>query len=68
MEPLLMTIEDLAALLQLPESWIYTRTGPKCPPAERIPHLKLGRHLRFDREEVTAWLAKHHRNGQEPSG
>jgi excisionase family DNA binding protein len=59
----LMTIEEVSALLKVPPSWIYERTAPKCTPAYRIPHLKLGRHLRFERAEVVEWMAKQKRNG-----
>jgi hypothetical protein len=64
----LMTIEEISELLRVPPSWIYGRTAPSCPPGERLPHLKLGRHLRFERAKVVAWMEKHERNGHEASG
>ena len=49
-EPLL-TPDDVAALLGIRRSTIYdlARTG-------RIPHLKVGRALRFLRTDLEAWL------------
>ncbi len=61
----LMTIEEVAELLRVPESWVYTRTAPKCTPALRLPHLKIGRYLRFERAKVVEWMAKHEQNGHE---
>jgi len=39
-------------------SWLYERT---C--TNTIPHVKLGKYLRFDREELIAWAAEFKRNG-----
>ena len=38
----LLTLDEVAALLKLPKSWIYERTRRKL-----IPHVKLGKYLRF---------------------
>src|SRR2546425_950460 len=38
-----LTVKDLAALLNLKDSWIYDRTTPNGP--EVIPHVKFGRHV-----------------------
>jgi len=50
-EPLLRP-EDAAELLSVKVSWIYEacRTG-------RLPHLRVGKHLRFTRSELERWLA-----------
>ena len=54
-----LTVNDLAALLNLKESWIYDRTTRNGP--EVIPHVKFGRQVRFDieSEEFQAWLKSH---------
>jgi predicted DNA-binding transcriptional regulator AlpA len=54
-----LTVKDLAVLFNLRESWIYDRTTPNGP--EVIPHVKLGRQVRFDieSEEFQAWLKSH---------
>ena len=45
----LITVGELAKILNLPKSWIYQRTsmGP-----EAIPHIKIGKYVRFDAQEV----------------
>lgn len=50
----LLTADDVAALLRLPVSTIYdlARTG-------RLPHLRIGRALRFSRCDLEAHLAEH---------
>jgi excisionase family DNA binding protein len=55
----LLTVGEVAALLRVPASWIYARTADAG--LEEIPHLKLGRHLRFRRAEVLAWIEAKHR-------
>ena len=48
--PEILTVSELASLLQVPVSWIYerTRTG-------QIPHLRLGKYVRFERDTVLEW-------------
>jgi excisionase family DNA binding protein len=50
----LMTVKEIAAQLKVPVSWVYQRTRRRGN--ERIPHLKLGKYLRFSASEVTTWL------------
>lgn len=38
----LLTVDEVAALLKVPKSWVYERTR-----RGTIPHLKLGKYLRF---------------------
>jgi len=54
-----LTVNDLADLLNLKQSWIYDRTTRHGP--EVIPHVKFGRQVRFDieSEEFPAWLKSH---------
>lgn len=47
----LLTAGELAELLALPQSWVYAEAR-----AERIPHLRLGRYLRFRWAEIEQWL------------
>jgi excisionase family DNA binding protein len=55
----LLTVKELAELFNLRESWIYDHTSRNGP--ELIPHLKLGRQVRFDieSEEFQSWLKSH---------
>lgn len=47
----LMTIDQVAELLQVPTSWIYERTR-----SNKIPHRKVGTYLRFEAKEIHRWL------------
>jgi excisionase family DNA binding protein len=51
----LMNVEDLMEYLDLPRDTIYKQrqegTGP--------PGYRIGKHLRWKRSEVEAWLEKH---------
>jgi len=52
----LLTVTEVAQLLKVPVSWVYERTRRRG--FDRIPHLKLGKYLRFSEREVAAWLQK----------
>ena len=49
----LLTIEEAAAFLKVPKSWIYERTRKGT-----IPHVKLGKYLRFPVGELRQSIAK----------
>lgn len=55
MENGLVDVKEMAGILRVPISWIYqkTRLG-----AAGIPHLKVGKHLRFNPEEVKLFFKK----------
>lgn len=52
----LLTPQEVAELLSVPVSWVYKRTERGA--SDPIPHLKLGKYLRFEREAVEAWLGE----------
>jgi excisionase family DNA binding protein len=52
----LMTVQQVAELLQVPVSWVYGRLRKRSH--EKLPGYRLGKYWRFDREEVLAWLAE----------
>jgi excisionase family DNA binding protein len=52
----LLTVAEVAEVLKVPVSWVYERTRRKG--VERIPHLKLGKYLRFHACEVREWLQR----------
>lgn len=56
----LLDAPGLAELLRLPESWIRAEAR-----AERIPHVRLGRYVRFDPAEVERWLEGRRRGPRE---
>jgi hypothetical protein len=45
----LINAQEMAAILKVPVSWVYQRTGLG---QDRIPHLKIGKYIRFDPAEV----------------
>ena len=57
----LLTVDELASLLKVPKSWIYEHTRRRG--AECLPHIKLGKYLRFLEPEVRDFLesrSRHH--------
>ena len=55
----LATVDEIAALLRVPNSWVYERTRRRG--IERMPHFKLGKYLRFSRGEVLEWVQRQRR-------
>ena len=56
----LLTVREVAALLQVPMSWVYGRMRKRS--VERLPGYRLGRYLRFREEELMTWLASQRRD------
>ncbi len=52
----LLTVQEVADLLQVPKSWVYERTRTKG--IEQLPHLKLGKYLRFEARTVREFLER----------
>lgn len=50
----LLTVDELAALLKLPKSWIYGYTRRRG--VDRLPHIKIGKYLRFFESDVREFL------------
>jgi len=50
----LITVEEMAARLKVPLSWVYQRTRSRG--RDRLPHIKLGKYIRFEEEAVRRWL------------
>ena len=47
----LISIKEMANRLDVPVSWLYSRTR-----INEIPHYKVGKYVRFDESEVWDWL------------
>jgi excisionase family DNA binding protein len=56
----LLTVEEVASLLKVPKSWIYAHTRKRH--VERLPHVKVGKYLRFFECEVREFLRSKSRN------
>ena len=50
----LLTVREVAELLRVPVSWVYERTRRRG--IERLPHLKIGKYVRFRFTEVQTYL------------
>ncbi len=49
----LLTAGEVAALLGVPQTWVYEQSR-----AGRIPTVTLGRYRRYRREAIEAWLVE----------
>ena len=49
----LITVQELANRLKVPVSWVYQRTRLG---QEAIPHVKMGKYVRFNWDEVVEFL------------
>ena len=62
-KPEILTPQQVAERLQVPVSWVYeqsrNRSAIRVP--DPLPHLKLGRYLRFDWIRVLAWMERQSR-------
>ncbi len=50
----LMTVHEVAELLQVPSSWVYEHTRQRS--LNRIPGIRLGKYWRFERAEILRWI------------
>ena len=50
----LLTVHEVAELLRVPVSWVYERTRRRG--IERLPHMKIGKYLRFRLREVELYV------------
>ena len=55
----LLTIQQVADLLQVPPSWVYGHTRARS--ANRVPGFRLGKYWRFEKADVENWLARQRR-------
>lgn len=62
----LLTVAEVATALKVPISWIYERT--RRSGGERIPHIRLGKYLRFRWSAVREWLETLSSNGLDARG
>lgn len=53
----LLTADDVAVLLKVSKSWVYEHTRSRgLPPSQRLPHIKIGKYVRFDAQAVRSFL------------
>src|SRR5579863_5895238 len=56
----LLTVAGVATLLNVPRKWVYRRVVLK--PPEGIPHVKMGKYLRFRESDLRTYLDRLRRN------
>ena len=52
----ILTPAEVAAKLKVPETWVFEKTRRRC--RNPIPVIRLGRYVRFNWNDVQAWLAE----------
>jgi excisionase family DNA binding protein len=58
----LLTVEEVAALLRVPVSWIYGRTRSRS--VDRLPGIRLGKYWRFREADLEAWIERQRSGGR----
>jgi excisionase family DNA binding protein len=56
----LLTVHDVAEMLQVPVSWVYGRMRKRS--VERLPGYRIGKYWRFRQAEVLAWVESQRRD------
>ena len=56
----LLTVGQVATLLNVPRKWVYRRVGLK--PPNGIPHVKVGKYLRFRETDLRGYIERLLRN------
>jgi excisionase family DNA binding protein len=55
----LLTVDEVAALLKVSRSWVYEHSrSKKTAKSDRLPHIKIGKYVRFDARAVRAFLQR----------
>ena len=50
----LLTVQDTARFLKVSVTWVYEHVRPDAE--DRLPFVKLGKYLRFDRRDLRAYV------------
>src|SRR3989442_6557468 len=56
----LLTVNEVAAVLNVPRKWVYRRVGLK--PPKGIPYLKVGKYLRVRESDLRDYVERLRRN------
>ncbi|MGD0275674.1 MAG: excisionase [Syntrophales bacterium] len=57
-----VSISEMAALLKIPKSWLYSRSRETGPGS--MPRLKVGKYIRLNPETTIAWIKERYGNTQ----
>jgi len=61
-ERALLTPEEVAQYFQVNRQWVYERTSKN-----EIPHMKVGKYLRFEQQEIKRWARGNGSPGDKPT-
>ncbi len=50
----LLSVQEVAELLQVPSSWVYEHRRPRC--GNPLPHMRIGKYLRFLMTDIANYL------------
>ena len=54
----LLTVDDVAALLKVSKGWVYEHIRSRGKPrSERLPHIKVGKYIRFEPQALRRFIA-----------
>ncbi|HZS60319.1 MAG TPA: helix-turn-helix domain-containing protein [Gemmatimonadaceae bacterium] len=54
-----LTVDEVAELLKVTRSWVYEHTRTRgTPKSERLPHIKLGKYVRFEPAALRAFVER----------
>ena len=56
----LLTADDVAELMRVTRAWVYAETRRNA-----LPHLRLGRYVRYRRSAIEAWMLRVERGPSE---
>lgn len=55
----LLTVDEVAKVLKVSRSWVYEHTRARgIPRSERLPHIKIGKYVRFEARAVREFLER----------
>lgn len=52
-----LTVDEMAAVLKVPKSWLYARTRQKGK--DIIPMIRIGKYVRFEADSVITWVRQY---------
>jgi excisionase family DNA binding protein len=58
-ETRLLTVHEVAMMLRVPVSWVYTRVSKAS--IDKLPYVKIGKYIRFEKSAVIEFVRRHHR-------
>ncbi len=61
-EHALLTVEEVAEMLQVRPSWVYEHTRRRA--VDRIPGFRLGKYWRFREADVRVWIERQRAGGR----